>query len=1276
MADESVKVVVRCRPMNSKETAEGRKDVVAVAVPENRVTITNPDPNAISQDPKSFTFDAVYDDMSTQRAVYDETAYPLVESVLSGYNGTIFAYGQTGCGKTHTMQGRADPPDLRGIIPNSFDHIFDAIKLARDKEFLVRCSYLEIYNEEIRDLLGADHTAKLELHEDPDRGVFVKDLTQVVVDSGPSIDKVMQDGNKHRTTGATLMNDTSSRSHSIFTIIIEMSRVDAADGKEHITRGKLNLVDLAGSERPSKTGATGTRMKEGIKINLSLTALGNVISALVEGASKARHIPYRDSKLTRLLQDSLGGNTKTVMVAAIGPADYNFDETLSTLRYANRAKNIKNKPVVNEDPKDTLLRQYKEEIDRLKLLLVQHLSAAGLDSDALNAILAQANAMGAAMAGGGGGGGGGGGALKAAPKALAAAVASASAAGTAAGSSSSTGAGKSVGGTSSATATPRRSGTGADSTPTATPTAAAGAAAAAATAAAAASASSSSSSSSSQSDAGTQLDSVAGTTSRASVGAAPGSAGEATGVDDDGSGSGSGSGAAATPAGASSSPDASSPASPLRAAGSPRASALSPTQSFRAGPGAAPSSSSAGGAGTSTLGAEAQEAIEAARRDAERERREREELARKLFALQQMVVGKSGADKRGGGGGAGGAAGGAGSLARQGSSGALVAGGFDGDDMDPEMAQARARDEKRRSQNTAAKAKKLASPSGPSNVSLTGGAFDDGDGDADDADDGGALGSGGDAGGLAGGAGGSAAGGGGGDRAKLTRAEKERIVKKVKAKYSGRVDALKREILDLQDEHAQQRESLMATVREQAKEAKLLEALVSLFLSPREVSKVWERAVWNEETEEWTLPRVKPREGVAMRAKAAKNARQPAPSLRGGNRGAPPGGAKGSGGGGGGGNPARSNTNGSVGSGNDSDDAGTQLNGGGSMLASDPGGSDAGSIVTLSAATRGGGGGGVRYGSYGGGGGDGGGDAGFYADDDDEEEEGGAVVSDAEVDSGSKGRGTSMPRLKQAGGGLATSGGGGGRRALNPPGSDDDSLPALGGGRASGLQPGSTGSTPQRSGGGGGGGGGELLMLPNLMGPGGGRLGISLSLNLPGMPGGTTLQLPSLRGFGGGMLGAGGPLGGGGGGAGGALPLLGGGGGFMSIGGENIQLPLLRGPGLASMMPGGGGGGGGSSSSAGLPPIGGGGLLSGGQLPTIGGQGGATYQGPPSRGSDGGSKRGAGLLPSAGKSSAAPAPSGGSSSSSSLPKLGGGGGGGGGGGAGKKGGGFGGLPAI
>ena len=274
--------------------------------------------------------------------------------------------GQTGSGKTHTMEGRQDPPELRGVIPNSFQHIFEHIANADGSQhFLVRASYLEIYNEEIRDLLSKDPKNHLDLKENVDSGVYVKDLTSFVVKNATEIDHVMQAGKKNRSVGATLMNQASSRSHSIFTIIIECAESDGRG--DHIRVGKLNLVDLAGSERQSKTGATGDRLKEATKINSSLVALGNVISALVDG--KSAHIPYRDSKLTRLLQNSLGGNAKTVMCANAGPADYNYDETLSTLRYANRAKNIKNKPKINEDPKDAMLREYQDEIKALKAQL-------------------------------------------------------------------------------------------------------------------------------------------------------------------------------------------------------------------------------------------------------------------------------------------------------------------------------------------------------------------------------------------------------------------------------------------------------------------------------------------------------------------------------------------------------------------------------------------------------------------------------------------------------------------------------------------------------------------------------------------------------------------------------------------------------------------------------------------------------------------------------------------------------------------------------------------
>ena len=359
--DESVKVVVRIRPISADEERNG--NVVAAEAFSDRglISVKNPKAND-SEPPKNFTFDAVFPANVEQKHIYDVCASDVVESVLNGYNGTIFAYGQTGSGKTHTMEGRPDPPHLRGIIPNSFQHIFDYVSNAKDRQFLVRASYLEIYNEEIRDLLSKDPKNSLELKENIDSGVYVKDLTSFVVKNVTEIDHVMQAGKKNRSVGATLMNQTSSRSHSIFTIVVECGESDSRG--DHIRVGKLNLVDLAGSERQSKTGATGDRLKEATKINLSLAALGNVISALVDG--KSTHIPYRDSKLTRLLQNSLGGNAKTVMCANCGPADYNYDETISTLRYANRAKNIKNKPKINEDPKDAMLREYQEEIRRLK----------------------------------------------------------------------------------------------------------------------------------------------------------------------------------------------------------------------------------------------------------------------------------------------------------------------------------------------------------------------------------------------------------------------------------------------------------------------------------------------------------------------------------------------------------------------------------------------------------------------------------------------------------------------------------------------------------------------------------------------------------------------------------------------------------------------------------------------------------------------------------------------------------------------------------------------
>ncbi|KAM9630419.1 kinesin-like protein KIF17 isoform 4-T4 [Morphnus guianensis] len=375
MASEAVKVIVRCRPMNEREKALGCKAVVSMESERGQCFLQNP--AATGEPPKQFTFDGAYYQEHSTEQIYNEIAYPLVEGVTEGYNGTIFAYGQTGSGKSFTMQGVVDPSIQKGIIPRAFEHIFESVQCAENAKFLVRASYLEIYNEDIRDLLGADTKQKLELKEHPEKGVYVKGLSLHTVHSVVQCEQIMETGWRNRAVGYTLMNKDSSRSHSIFTVNMEIYNVDE-QGQDHLRAAKLNLVDLAGSERQSKTGATGERLKEATKINLSLSALGNVISALVDG--RCKHIPYRDSKLTRLLQDSLGGNTKTLMVACLSPADNNYDESLSTLRYANRAKNIKNKPCINEDPKDALLREYQEEIKKLKAILAEQMSAHNLSA--------------------------------------------------------------------------------------------------------------------------------------------------------------------------------------------------------------------------------------------------------------------------------------------------------------------------------------------------------------------------------------------------------------------------------------------------------------------------------------------------------------------------------------------------------------------------------------------------------------------------------------------------------------------------------------------------------------------------------------------------------------------------------------------------------------------------------------------------------------------------------------------------------------------------------
>lgn len=370
MSSESVKVVARCRPLLPHEE---KSDCVIVDSSKNEIVLTK-GPDSKPEQNKSFYFDEVIEPMSTQQSVYEASAFHLIESVMEGYNGTLFAYGQTSSGKTHTMMGY--PPDdnnLKGIIPRCFSHIMSVILAAPpEKKYMVRCSFIEIYNEEIYDLLRLDkkNFSKLEVRHSPNSGFFVKDMTQILANSESEMLKIVAMGNKNKTMAETAMNSNSSRSHTLMIVNIESVETLENSSKPRITQSKLNLVDLAGSERVSKSGIhSDVQLKECTKINLSLSALGNVISALVEG--KTGHIPYRDSKLTRILQDSLGGNTKTVMIAAFSPCLTNYNETLGTLRYATRARMIKNKPKINEDPKDALIRQYMEEIRILKEALAK-----------------------------------------------------------------------------------------------------------------------------------------------------------------------------------------------------------------------------------------------------------------------------------------------------------------------------------------------------------------------------------------------------------------------------------------------------------------------------------------------------------------------------------------------------------------------------------------------------------------------------------------------------------------------------------------------------------------------------------------------------------------------------------------------------------------------------------------------------------------------------------------------------------------------------------------
>uniref|UniRef100_A0A8C1MXS6 Kinesin-like protein KIF16B n=1 Tax=Cyprinus carpio TaxID=7962 RepID=A0A8C1MXS6_CYPCA len=386
-------------------TCTVEKDLSAKCIIEmegNKTTITNlkiPDGvtgDSVRERTKTFTYDFSYDSSDgknssfvSQEKVFRDLGTDVLKAAFEGYNACIFAYGQTGSGKSHTMMGI--PGDV-GLIPRICEGLFSRISgmTRRDEaSFRTEVSYLEIYNERVRDLLRRKmaETYNLRVREHPKEGPYVEDLSKHLVQNYNDVEELMEAGNINRTTASTGMNDTSSRSHAIFTINFTQAKFDAEMPSETVS--KIHLVDLAGSERADATGATGVRLKEGGNINKSLVTLGNVISALAdlsleEGNShlkkKQVFVPYRDSVLTWLLKDSLGGNSKTIMIATISPADVNYGETLSTLRYANRAKNIINKPTINEDSNVRLIRELRAEIARLKALLVQGNQIALLDS--------------------------------------------------------------------------------------------------------------------------------------------------------------------------------------------------------------------------------------------------------------------------------------------------------------------------------------------------------------------------------------------------------------------------------------------------------------------------------------------------------------------------------------------------------------------------------------------------------------------------------------------------------------------------------------------------------------------------------------------------------------------------------------------------------------------------------------------------------------------------------------------------------------------------------
>ncbi|XP_048656377.1 kinesin-like protein KIF27 isoform X2 [Marmota marmota marmota] len=376
MEEIPVKVAVRIRPLLCKEVLHNHQVCVRV-IPNTQQIIIGRD--------RVFTFDFVFGKNSTQDEVYNTCIKPLVLSLIEGYNATVFAYGQTGSGKTYTIGGghvASVVEGQKGIIPRAIEEIFQSISENPSINFVIKVSYIEVYKEDLRDLLELETSMKdLHIREDEKGNTVIVGAKECHVESVDEVMSLLEMGNAARHTGTTQMNEHSSRSHAIFTISIcqvEKTMEASEDGSWYSHRhiiSKFHFVDLAGSERVTKTGNTGERFKESIQINSGLLALGNVISALGDPRRKSSHIPYRDAKITRLLKDSLGGSAKTVMITCVSPSSLDFDESLNSLKYANRARNIRNKPTLNFSPESDRIDEMEFEIKLLREALQSHQSS-------------------------------------------------------------------------------------------------------------------------------------------------------------------------------------------------------------------------------------------------------------------------------------------------------------------------------------------------------------------------------------------------------------------------------------------------------------------------------------------------------------------------------------------------------------------------------------------------------------------------------------------------------------------------------------------------------------------------------------------------------------------------------------------------------------------------------------------------------------------------------------------------------------------------------------